>query len=158
MQLVSRIAIPVSFGVFRDNASHIRIVGASPGARCLRASARFSAPGVVWVLILWIGSTFGARFYFDHVSDYSRSYGPLNGVAMLLLLLYVTNGAIPIGGERPKDIPVGGQVAALRFEDVDMKCERGKERSAESPRIRRDHKDLQMDQIRNAQDARQHQK
>jgi len=38
------------------------------------------------------------------VSDYSRSYGPLNGVAMLLLWLYVTNGAILIGGEMNSEI------------------------------------------------------
>ena len=68
------------------------------------ASWRCSTPGVVCALILWISSTFGARFYFDHVSDYSRSYGPLNGVAMLLLWLYVTNGAILIGGEMNSEI------------------------------------------------------
>ncbi len=68
------------------------------------AAWRWNTPGAVCALILWIGSTFGARFYFDHVSDYSRSYGPLNGVAMLLLWLYVTNGAILIGGEMNSEI------------------------------------------------------
>jgi membrane protein len=68
------------------------------------AAWRWNTPGVLCALILWIGSTFGARFYFDHVSDYSRSYGPLNGVAMLLLWLYVMNGAILIGGEMNSEI------------------------------------------------------
>ena len=40
-----------------------------------------------------------ARVYFDHVDDYSRTYGHLNSIAMLLLWLYVSNGAILIGGE-----------------------------------------------------------
>ena len=39
-QLPSRVSI--SFGEFRDNASHIWIGGASPGSRCFRTSARFS--------------------------------------------------------------------------------------------------------------------
>ena len=60
---------------------------------------QWSTPGAVCALVLWIAATFGARIYFDHVNDYSRSYGHLNGVVMLLLWLYVTNGAILIGGE-----------------------------------------------------------
>jgi len=65
---------------------------------------RSSTPGAVCALILWIGSTFGARFYFNHVDNYSRSYGHLNGAVMLLLWLYVTNGAILIGGEMNSEI------------------------------------------------------
>lgn len=75
------------------------------------AAWRWSTPGAVCALILWIGSTVGIRCYFDHVSDYSGSYGPLNGVAMLLLWLYVTNGAILIGGEMNSEI----QKAARQF-------------------------------------------
>ncbi len=64
----------------------------------------WSTPGAVCALILWIASTFAARIYFDRVNDYSRSYGHLNGVAILLLWLYVTNGAILIGGEMNSEI------------------------------------------------------
>jgi membrane protein len=65
---------------------------------------RWSTPGALCALILWIGSTFAARIYFDHVNNYVRSYGHLNGVVMLLLWLYVTNGAILIGGEMNSEI------------------------------------------------------
>lgn len=65
---------------------------------------RWSTPGAVCALILWVGSTVAARFYFERVNDYSRSYGHLNGVVMLLLWLYVTNGAILIGGEMNSEI------------------------------------------------------
>jgi membrane protein len=65
---------------------------------------RWSTPGALCALVLWIGSTFVARFYFDHVDNYARSYGHLNGVVMLLLWLYVTNGAILIGGEVNSEI------------------------------------------------------
>ena len=64
---------------------------------------RWSTPGAFCALLLWIGSAFGARVYFDHV-NYSRSYGQLSGVVMLLLWLYVTNGAILIGGEMNSEI------------------------------------------------------
>jgi membrane protein len=65
---------------------------------------RWSTPGALCALILWIGATVGARLYFDHINNYARSYGDLNGVAMLLLWLYVTNGAILIGGELNSEI------------------------------------------------------
>ncbi len=64
---------------------------------------RWSTPGAFCALVLWIGSTFGVRVYFDHV-NYARSYGQLSGVVMLLLWLYVTNGAILIGGEMNSEI------------------------------------------------------
>jgi membrane protein len=65
---------------------------------------RWSTPGALCALILWIGSTLAARVYFDHMNDYSRSYGHLNGAVMLLLWLYFTNGSILIGGEMNSEI------------------------------------------------------
>ncbi|MGA7524699.1 MAG: YihY/virulence factor BrkB family protein [Acidobacteriaceae bacterium] len=65
---------------------------------------RWSTPGALCALILWIGATLCARLYFDHVSTYARTYGPLDGVVMLLLWLYITNGAILIGGEMNSEI------------------------------------------------------
>jgi membrane protein len=64
---------------------------------------RWSTPGALCALIIWIGSVFAARFYFQEV-NYSRIYGYLNGVAMLLLWLYVSNGAILVGGELNSEI------------------------------------------------------
>lgn len=65
---------------------------------------QWSTPGAVCALIVWIAATFGARIYFDHINDYSRTYGHMNGVVMLLLWLYITNGAILIGGEMNSEI------------------------------------------------------
>lgn len=70
---------------------------------------RWSTPGTVCALLLWIAGVFAERAYFDHSQSYARSYGPLQGVAVLLLWLYVTNGAILIGGEMNSEI-----VKALR--------------------------------------------
>ena len=65
---------------------------------------RWSTPGALCAVVLWITSTFATRLYFERVNNYSRSYGHLNGVVMLLLWLYVSNGAILIGGEMNSEI------------------------------------------------------
>ena len=65
---------------------------------------RWSTPGAVCALVLWLASTFAAHIYFDHIDHYARSYGPLNGVVMLLLWLYASNGALLIGGEMNSEI------------------------------------------------------
>jgi membrane protein len=65
---------------------------------------QWSTPGAVCAIIVWIAATFGARFYFNHVNNYSRSYGHLNGVVMFLLWLYISNAAILIGGEMNSEI------------------------------------------------------
>jgi membrane protein len=65
---------------------------------------QWSTPGAVCALIVWIAATFGARIYFDRINDYSSTYGHMNGVVMFLLWLYITNGAILIGGELNSEI------------------------------------------------------
>jgi membrane protein len=65
---------------------------------------RWSTPGALCAVVLWISSTFATRLYFERVNNYSRSYGHLNGVVILLLWLYVSNGAILIGGEMNSEI------------------------------------------------------
>jgi membrane protein len=65
---------------------------------------RWSTPGALCALLLWIGFTVMARVYFDYVNDYSRTYGHLNSVVMLLLWLYASNGAVLIGGEMNSEI------------------------------------------------------
>ena len=91
--LVLGVALCLSFAVLYRFAPNVR-----------DHEWRWSAPGALAALILWIGATLAARVYFDQIDDYSRSYGGLNGVAMLLLWLYVTNGAILIGGEMNSEI------------------------------------------------------
>lgn len=83
------------------------------------AKWKWSTPGSLCALILWVASTFGLRFYFEHISNYHRAYGHLNTVVMLLLWLYFTNAAILIGGEMNSEIekqrtgaPTGRRAAA----------------------------------------------
>ncbi len=91
--LVLILSVSVSFAVLYRFAPNLR-----------DHEWRWSTPGTACALILWVLVTFAARLYFDRVNDYSRTYGHLNGVVMLLLWLYVTNGAILIGGEMNSEI------------------------------------------------------
>jgi membrane protein len=91
--LVLVVALSVAFAVLYRFAPNLR-----------DHEWRWSTPGAVCALVLWIGATVGARLYFDHVNNYAHSYGHLNGVVMLLVWLYVTNGAILIGGEMNSEI------------------------------------------------------
>lgn len=68
------------------------------------AKWKWSTPGSLCALILWIAATFGLHIYFDHITNYQRSYGHLNSVIMVLLWLYFTNAAILIGGEMNSEI------------------------------------------------------
>jgi membrane protein len=85
---------------------------------------RWSTPGALCALILWLIFAVAAQIYFGHINDYTRSYGPLNRVVMLLLWLYASNGALLIGGEMNSEI---------------QKAEsgRGQSRRSDSPNDRR---------------------
>lgn len=65
---------------------------------------QWSMPGAFVAAALWVSATLGARVYFERIDNYDVSFGRLSGVAMLLLWLYVTNGAILIGGEINSEI------------------------------------------------------
>ncbi len=65
---------------------------------------QWSTPGALLAAALWVSATRGARFFFERIDNYHVSFGRLSGVAMLLLWLYVTNGAILIGGEMNSEI------------------------------------------------------
>ncbi|MBW4038244.1 MAG: YihY/virulence factor BrkB family protein [Acidobacteria bacterium] len=79
------------------------------GPNVPRHAWRWSTPGAMCALVLWIASTLVARLYFGHVDNYTRDYGQLNSVAMLLLWLYFSNGAMLIGGEMNSEIEKAGK-------------------------------------------------
>jgi membrane protein len=65
---------------------------------------QWSTPGAVLALLLWLLATALVRLYFERFHSYHVVYGPLEGVAMLLLWLYFTSAAILIGGEMNSEI------------------------------------------------------
>jgi len=57
------------------------------------------SPGSVAGVFLWAVVSFGLRIYLHFFNSYSKTYGSLGAVMILLLWFYVTGVAILIGGE-----------------------------------------------------------
>jgi membrane protein len=56
-------------------------------------------PGSCCGVVLWIAATFGFRAYLHFFNTYSKTYGSLGAVMILLMWLFVTGFAFLIGGE-----------------------------------------------------------
>jgi membrane protein len=56
-------------------------------------------PGSVVGVLLWIAASFGFRAYLHFFNNYSKTYGSLGAVMILLMWLYVTGFSFLIGGE-----------------------------------------------------------
>lgn len=56
-------------------------------------------PGSVFGAVVWFAVSLGLRFYLHFFNSYSRSYGSLGAVMVLLVWLYLTGLAYLIGGE-----------------------------------------------------------
>lgn len=56
-------------------------------------------PGSVVGVALWLLVSFGFRLYLHYFNSYSKTYGSLGAVIILMLWLYFTGAAILIGGE-----------------------------------------------------------
>jgi membrane protein len=76
----------------------------------------WGTPGAFTAVGLGIGASLGYRIYLVYFHSYSRTYGSLGAVILLLLWLYITAFAILMGGE------VNSELARVREEEK----ERGK--------------------------------
>jgi membrane protein len=65
---------------------------------------RWITPGSVVGVILWLLVSFGFRLYLHYFNSYSKTYGSLGAVIILMLWFYFTGAAILIGGEVNSDI------------------------------------------------------
>src|SRR5579871_2850208 len=65
-------------------------------------------PGAITALVVWIIASFGLRYYLEFFNTYSRTYGALTAVIIILLWFYVTGAAILIGGEVNSEIEKAG--------------------------------------------------
>jgi len=68
-------------------------------------------PGSVFGVALWLAASFGLRAYIHFFNTYSKTYGSLGAVIILLLWFYVTGLAFLIGAEINSEIE---QAAARR--------------------------------------------
>lgn len=56
-------------------------------------------PGSIFGVLLWIATSFAFRAYLHFFNTYSRTYGSLGAVMILMMWLYVTGFAFLLGGE-----------------------------------------------------------
>lgn len=68
-------------------------------------------PGSIFGVLLWIAASFGFRAYLHFFNTYSRTYGSLGAVMILLIWLYVTGLSFLVGGKINAQIE---HAAALR--------------------------------------------
>jgi membrane protein len=68
-------------------------------------------PGSIFGVLLWIAASSGFRAYLHFFNNYSRTYGSLGAVMILLIWLYVTGLSFLVGGEINAQIE---HTAALR--------------------------------------------
>jgi len=60
---------------------------------------KWITPGSVIGIILWLLVSFGFKGYLHFFDSYSKTYGSLGAVIVLMLWLYLTGAAVLIGGE-----------------------------------------------------------
>ncbi|HAF15968.1 MAG TPA: ribonuclease BN [Blastocatellia bacterium] len=77
---------------------------------------KWITPGSVIAVAIWLLVSFGFRLYLHYFDSYSKTYGSLGAVIILMLWFYFTGAAILIGGEVNSDIeditPHEGDLAA----------------------------------------------
>ena len=73
-------------------------------------------PGAVTALVLWLAASFGLRYYLEFFNTYSRTYGALTAVIIILLWFYITGAAILIGGEVNSEVEraAAGEAGAVK--------------------------------------------
>lgn len=89
---------------------------------------RWSVPGAVVAVTLWVASTLLLRTYQNHFSS-QRIYGGLNAVVELLLWLYFTGAAIFIGGVANSEIEKAAAKVRRSDEEGDEERRSGGEAS-----------------------------
>jgi membrane protein len=65
---------------------------------------KWLTPGAVLGVVLWLAVSFALRLYLHYFDSYSKTYGSIGAVIVLMLWLYLTGAAILVGGEVNSEI------------------------------------------------------
>jgi membrane protein len=79
-------------------------------------------PGAFVAVMLWMGATAMFRVYLVHFDSYSKTYGSLGAVIVLMLWLYLSGVAILIGGEVNCEIRKAAARAGVQEAKVDVEA------------------------------------
>lgn len=71
-------------------------------------------PGAVVGSAVWFGASALFRLYLEYFDTYSRTYGSLGAVIILMMWLYVSSGAVLLGGEVNSEIRKAAADAGVR--------------------------------------------
>jgi membrane protein len=69
-----------------------------------RPRRQWGTPGAVTGVVLFLGASFGFRFYLSYVKTYTTAYGSLGVFILLLVWFYLTAFAMVMGGELNSEI------------------------------------------------------
>lgn len=94
--------VVISFEVVYNYAPNL---GESP-------SRQWGTPGAVTAVVLWLLASFGLRLYLSYFHAYSRAYGSVGVIIVLLTWFYFTGFAILMGGEVNSEI--GKELSRLK--------------------------------------------
>lgn len=82
-----------------------------------KMTLRAAVPGALFTTLGWIVTSIGFSFYVDNFGTYTKTYGSLGGIIVLLIWLYISAMIVMIGGEIN---------AALAFDRLDPSGEESK--------------------------------
>jgi membrane protein len=88
----------LSFGVFYRFGPNLK-----------RRRWRWSTPGAVCGVTLWVLSTLAVQLYFDRFASHHRIYGRLAATAALMIWLYMTSATVLLGAELNSEIEKLGE-------------------------------------------------
>lgn len=95
---------------------------------------KWVTPGSVIAVAAWLIISFGFRVYLHYFDSYSKSYGSLGAVIVLMLWLYLTGAAVLIGGEINSEIENAaakkGAAEAKKKGEKSPRTQRGRAKAA----------------------------
>jgi membrane protein len=56
-------------------------------------------PGASFATVCWVLSSMGFAFYVDNFNNYSRTYGSIGAVIVLMIWLFLSSVILLVGGE-----------------------------------------------------------